>query len=184
MESKQIILHTEGQSPLVFCTKREPEFYTNPEGLSLLSTFFTFSTQMLHVQFPFLFTLLFDQSLMCTSRKLLIVSRVTLQAVLVSAVWQKKTPTKFTVSLMRFYEGIVFSVSKKSFDACLSTAKQGENALGSVRLSVCMSKLSCLGARLCRVQQRAKRSHYQSKMFVCVSTYCADAVDWLLLNIS
>ncbi len=26
----------------------------------------------------------------------------------------------------------------------------------------------------------AKRSHYQSKMFVCVSTYCADAVDRLL----
>ncbi len=38
-----------------------------------------------------------------------------------------------------------------------------------------------LGARLCRVQQRAKKSHYQSKVFVCVSNNRADAVDWLLI---
>ncbi len=40
---------------------------------------------------------------------------------------------------------------------------------------------SILGARLCRVQVRAKNSGYQSKVFVCVSTYRADAVDRLLI---
>ena len=38
-----------------------------------------------------------------------------------------------------------------------------------------------LGARLCRVQQRAKKSRYQSEVFVCESTYRADAVDRLLI---
>ncbi len=38
-----------------------------------------------------------------------------------------------------------------------------------------------LGARLCRVQQGAKKSHYQSKMFVCVSNNRADTVDRLLI---
>ena len=38
-----------------------------------------------------------------------------------------------------------------------------------------------LGARLCRVRQRAKRSTYQSKVFVCVSNSRADAVDRLLI---
>ena len=47
----------------------------------------------------------------------------------------------------------------------------------SVRLSVCPS------SRLCRVQQRAKKSHYQSKVFVCVSSNLADVVDWLLIMI-
>ena len=42
---------------------------------------------------------------------------------------------------------------------------------------------SILGARLCQVQQRAKKSHYQSKMLVCVSTNRADAVDGLLLEV-
>ncbi len=49
-----------------------------------------------------------------------------------------------------------------------------------------------LGAWLCRVQQRqiitlksetkikrAEKSHYQSEVFVCLSTNCADAVDRL-----
>ncbi len=45
-----------------------------------------------------------------------------------------------------------------------SLAKQGDNALGSVRQR----------SRPCRVQQRAKKSHYQSKVFVCVSNVCAD----------
>ncbi len=44
---------------------------------------------------------------------------------------------------------------------------------------VCVQR-SILGAQLCRVQQRVK-SHYQSKRFVCVSNYRADAVDWLLI---
>ena len=35
------------------------------------------------------------------------------------------------------------------------------------------------GARLCRVHQRAKKIHYQSEVFVCVSTYHADTVDRL-----
>ena len=43
--------------------------------------------------------------------------------------------------------------------------------------------LAWLGARLCRVQQRATRSHYQSKIFVCASTNCADAVDQLFSKI-
>ena len=40
-----------------------------------------------------------------------------------------------------------------------------------------------LGAQLCQVQQRAKKSHYHSKVFVCVSNNCADAVDRLLMLI-
>ena len=40
---------------------------------------------------------------------------------------------------------------------------------------------SILGARLCRVQQRARKSNYQSKVFVCVSSNRADAVDRLLI---
>ena len=43
------------------------------------------------------------------------------------------------------------------------------------------AKRSILGARLCRVQQRAKKSHYQSRMFVCVSNDRADAVDRVLI---
>ncbi len=39
---------------------------------------------------------------------------------------------------------------------------------------------SILGARLCQVQQRAMKCHYQSKEFVCVSNCRADAVDRLL----
>ena len=41
---------------------------------------------------------------------------------------------------------------------------------------------STLGPRLCRVQQRAKKSRYQSEVFVCVSTHCRDAVDRLLMS--
>ncbi len=54
----------------------------------------------------------------------------------------------------------------------------------SVRPSVRPSALSrlILGARLCRVRQRAKKSHYQSKVFVCVSNSRADAVDRLLIE--
>ena len=61
-----------------------------------------------------------------------------------------------------------------------SLVKQGDNALGSIRLSVCPSPL-------CRVQQRAKKSHYQTMVFVCVSNNRsdannrADAVDQLLI---
>ncbi len=42
---------------------------------------------------------------------------------------------------------------------------------------------SILGARLCHVQHRAKKTHYQSKVFVCVSNNHADVVDRLLINI-
>ena len=38
--------------------------------------------------------------------------------------------------------------------------------------------------RLFRVQQRAKKSHYQSRVFVCVSSDRADAVDRLLIIIN
>ena len=44
--------------------------------------------------------------------------------------------------------------------------------VASVRLSVCW---------LCRVQQRARKSCYQFEVFVCVSSYHADAVDPLLI---
>ena len=74
-------------------------------------------------------------------------------------------------------------------DKLLSTAKRGDNVLGSVRLSVGHrshgwiygTQRSILGARLCRVQQRPKESHYQSNVFVCVSSNRADEVDWLLI---
>ncbi len=66
-----------------------------------------------------------------------------------------------------------------SWKVSLSTAKRGDNVLGSTRPSVCLfvclfvcallsEPFDLLGARLCRVQQRAKKSHYQSKVFVCV----------------
>ncbi len=48
--------------------------------------------------------------------------------------------------------------------------------VASVRPSVCPT------SRLCRVQQRAKKSNYQSMEFVCVSNSRADAVDRLLIH--
>ena len=48
------------------------------------------------------------------------------------------------------------------------TALSKEQRRGSVRPSVCL-------------QQRAKKSRYQSEVFVCVSTYRVDAVDRLLI---
>ncbi len=64
--------------------------------------------------------------------------------------------------------------------------------VASVRLSVRPLSVSALtpepfdllGAQLCRVRQRAKKSHYQSKVFVCVSNSRADAVDRLLILLS
>ncbi len=56
--------------------------------------------------------------------------------------------------------------------------------VASMRVSACLSKLSCLTLRawLCRVQQRAKKIHYhQSKVFVCALNNRADAVDRLLI---
>ncbi len=57
-----------------------------------------------------------------------------------------------------------------------------------IRLFVCLlgqrwssRSKSILGAQLYRVQQRAKKTHYQSRVFVCVSNYLADAVDLLLI---
>ena len=55
---------------------------------------------------------------------------------------------------------------------------EGDNVLGSVRPSVCMSELSCLS--VCRII--AQKSHDQSKMFVCLWTNRADAVDLLLIS--
>ncbi len=79
----------------------------------------------------------------------------------------------------------------------VALAKQGDNVLGSVRPSPRQCALSrlkvkgqgqlsgaqwlILGARLCRVQRRAKKSHYQSRVFVCVSNNCTDAGDRLLI---
>ncbi len=42
---------------------------------------------------------------------------------------------------------------------------------------------SILGARLCRVQQRAQKNHDQSNVFVCVASNRADAFDRLLIKI-
>ncbi len=49
---------------------------------------------------------------------------------------------------------------------------------------ICGTQRSILGARLCRVQQRAKNSHNQSEEFVCVSNNRADAVDRPLIRFS
>ena len=40
---------------------------------------------------------------------------------------------------------------------------------------------SILGARLCRVQQRVNKSHYQSKRFVCLLDNHADVFAQLLI---
>ncbi len=60
---------------------------------------------------------------------------------------------------------------------------EGDNVLGSVRPSVRPSVWVYPGqrSRLCRVRQRAKKSHYQFKVFVCVPNSRADAVDRLLI---
>ena len=63
--------------------------------------------------------------------------------------------------------------------AYLSTAKRGDNVLGSVRPSVRPSVCPFVCLSVCRLI--ARKSHYQSKMFVCVSTNRADAVDRLLI---
>ena len=67
-------------------------------------------------------------------------------------------------------------------------AKQGDNVYGSIRPSVHPSvcaltaeQFDPLGAQLCRVQQRAKKNHYQCRVFVCVSNNRADAVDRLFI---
>ncbi len=61
-----------------------------------------------------------------------------------------------------------------------SLAKQGDNALGTVRPSVHLSV--CPSVRLSvHLSIYAKENDYQSKMFVCVSTNRADAVDRLLI---
>ena len=63
-----------------------------------------------------------------------------------------------------------------------SLAKQGDNALGSVRLSVRPSVCPSVCLSVCALtQKRAKKSHYQSMEFVCVSNNHADAVDRLLI---
>ncbi len=54
----------------------------------------------------------------------------------------------------------------------------------SVRPSVTALAAEPLVARLCRVQQRTKKSHYQSQVFVCVSSYLTDAVDRLLIQVT
>ncbi len=60
---------------------------------------------------------------------------------------------------------------------------EGDNVLGSVRPSVCLSVRSLPLSWLNRVQQRAKRGHYQSEVFVCVLNNRADAVDRHLISI-
>ncbi len=53
----------------------------------------------------------------------------------------------------------------------VALAKQGDNVLGSIRQSVCALT----------AEQRAKKSHYQSRVFVCVSNNCAYVVNQLLM---
>ena len=64
-------------------------------------------------------------------------------------------------------------------------SEAGDNALGSVRPSVRLYVQALLfeplGAWFSRVQQRAKKSHDQSKILVCVFTNRADAVDQLFI---
>ncbi len=54
----------------------------------------------------------------------------------------------------------------------LTTAKQGDNVLGSVRLSV---RLSC---RQSTISEKSNNPHYQSKVFVCVPV-----ISWYLRTI-
>ena len=61
--------------------------------------------------------------------------------------------------------------SKKVYKDFYRPQSKGDNVLGNVRPSV----------RLSVGQQRARKSHYQSRVFVCVSSNRTDAVDWLLI---
>ncbi len=68
---------------------------------------------------------------------------------------------------------------------------EGDNVLGgvrpSVRPSLCLSKSNLWRAAVdirgsaLPSATKSKESRYQSEEFVCVSTYCADAVDRLLI---
>ncbi len=53
----------------------------------------------------------------------------------------------------------------------LSTAKQGDNALGCIRLSVCYHSHAAVDVRGSALPSAAKRNnhHYQAKVIVCVS---------------
>ena len=57
-----------------------------------------------------------------------------------------------------------------------SGSRSKVEAKGQVQISG--AQRSILGARLCRVQQRVKKSYYQSVEFVRVSNSHADAVDF------
>ncbi len=56
---------------------------------------------------------------------------------------------------------------------------QGPGSRSWVKVK-CHGKI--LGAWLCRVQQRAKKSHHQSEVFVCVLNNRTDAADRLLIS--
>ncbi len=62
----------------------------------------------------------------------------------------------------------------------MSGSKVGVKGQGQGQVSDAQG--SILGARLCQVQQRAKKSHYQSKGFICVCNNRSDAVDRLLIH--
>ncbi len=77
----------------------------------------------------------------------------------------------------------MYNVSYLVID-CLASRSRGDNVFDSTCLSICRS--ACPISRLFQVQQRAitpkfgaKKSHYQSKVFVCVSVISTDVVDWL-----
>ncbi len=62
---------------------------------------------------------------------------------------------------------IVFYITVTLIQGQRSGSRSRVKVKGQGQLSG--AQRSILGARLCRVQQRAKRSHYQSKVIVCVS---------------
>ncbi len=78
--------------------------------------------------------------------------------------------------ILQFEEWNIFPTPLPYFFNREALARQLDNALGSVCLSVRLSV--CL---LARQKQREKKSHYQPKVFVCVSSNRADAVDRLLI---
>ncbi len=90
-----------------------------------------------------------------------------------------QTPVLPVCSVMRTIFYIIHLYGKMAFVKALLYLCRSSM---EVQHALCGGQWSILGARLCRVQQIAKKSHYQSMMFVCVSSNRTDAVDRLLIH--
>ncbi len=69
-------------------------------------------------------------------------------------------PNAYTNSFEQITKELVYA---------LGTGSEGDNVLGSVRPSVCPSVRLSVWMSVCALTAKSNNSHYQSKVFVCVS---------------